>query len=74
MKTGRSAARRTDRSRSLNKQLEKLIERATVDAYGESEQRMGFFTMMEENLAELRRALGGTDAAPAKNADEDAKR
>ena len=33
-----------------------------------------WFAMMEENLAELRRALGGTDAAPAKNADEDAKR
>src|SRR5260370_34109642 len=31
--------------------LEELIEQAIVDAYGESEQRTGFFTMMEENLA-----------------------
>lgn len=31
--------------------LERLIEEATVDAYGESEQRVGFFTMIEENLA-----------------------
>jgi calcium binding protein len=31
--------------------LDRLIEEATVDAYGESEQRVGFYTMMEENLA-----------------------
>ncbi|MET9132061.1 calcium-binding protein [Streptomyces antibioticus] len=31
--------------------LEALIEEATVDAYGEDEQRTGFFTMMEESLA-----------------------
>jgi hypothetical protein len=30
--------------------LEELVEKATVDAYGESEQRTGFFTMLEENL------------------------
>jgi len=28
-----------------------MIERATVDAYGESEQITGWFTMIEENLA-----------------------
>lgn len=28
-----------------------MIEQATVDAYNESEQTTGFFTMMEENLA-----------------------
>jgi len=28
-----------------------LIEEATVDAYGDSEQRTGFLTMMEEHLA-----------------------
>ena len=31
--------------------LEALIEEAIVDAYGESEQRVGFLTMMEEHLA-----------------------
>src|SRR6266487_4636467 len=31
--------------------LKRLIEEATVDAYGDSEQRLGFFTMIEENLA-----------------------
>jgi calcium binding protein len=31
--------------------IRKLIEAATVDAYNESEQRVGFFTMIEENLA-----------------------
>jgi len=31
--------------------LDKLIEEAVVDAYGEEEQAVGFLTMMEENLA-----------------------
>lgn len=31
--------------------LKRLIEKATVDAYNESEQRVGFLTMIEENLA-----------------------
>jgi Calcium binding len=31
--------------------LEKLIDEAVVDAYGEEEQVGGFFTMMEEHLA-----------------------
>jgi hypothetical protein len=31
--------------------LSELIEQATVDAYNESEQTTGFFTMIEENLA-----------------------
>jgi len=30
--------------------LEALIEEAIVDAYGESEQRTGFYTMIEEHL------------------------
>ena len=30
--------------------LRKLIEQATVDAYTDSEQRVGFLTMIEENL------------------------
>ena len=36
---------------SRDAQIEKLIERATVDAYDESEQRVGFFTMLENDLA-----------------------
>jgi hypothetical protein len=31
--------------------LDQLIEDATVDAYDESEQRLGFYTMMEDELA-----------------------
>lgn len=31
--------------------LDKLIEEATVDAYDESEQTAGFYTMLEEHLA-----------------------
>lgn len=31
--------------------LDAMIEEATVDAYGESEQRAGFYTMMEDGLA-----------------------
>ena|ERR1700690_3783032 len=31
--------------------LAQMIEQATVDAYGESEQVTGWFTMIEENLA-----------------------
>jgi hypothetical protein len=31
--------------------LDKMIEKATVDAYGESEQMLGFHTMLEDNLA-----------------------
>lgn len=42
-----SAARTTLGKR----QLEELIEGAIVDAYGESEQRVGFLTMLEDKLA-----------------------
>jgi hypothetical protein len=31
--------------------LDRLIEEATVDAYGESEQTIGFFTMLANHLA-----------------------
>jgi hypothetical protein len=31
--------------------LDRLIEEALVDAYGEAEQRMGFYTMLEDHLA-----------------------
>jgi Calcium binding len=33
------------------RRLDDLIEEALVDAYGESEQRTAFFTMLEEHLA-----------------------
>ena len=33
------------------RRLRELIEEAIADAYGESEQRVGFFTMLEEHLA-----------------------
>ena len=36
---------------SVSARLAALIEQATVDAYNESEQTTGFFTMIEENLA-----------------------
>ena len=31
--------------------LDELVEEAIVDAYGEDEQLVGFYTMIEENLA-----------------------
>jgi hypothetical protein len=31
--------------------LDRLVEEAIVDAYGESEQAVGFYTMLEEHLA-----------------------
>jgi hypothetical protein len=37
------------RSLSLAK-LDEMIEEATVDAYGESEEIVGFFTLLEERL------------------------
>ena len=43
--------RRKAPSKGLSKAtLERLVEEATVDAYGESEQVTGLFTMIEENL------------------------
>ena len=36
-----------------NAQLDKFIERATVDAFNEDEPRVGFFTMIEDNLASI---------------------
>lgn len=31
-------------------ELDKLIEEATIDCYGETEQRMGFYSMLEEHF------------------------
>ncbi len=33
------------------RRLRELVEEAIIDAYGESEQRTGFFTMIEEHLS-----------------------
>lgn len=41
----------TLRTRPSASRLDALIEEATVDAYGESEQKTGFFTMLENHLA-----------------------
>ena len=38
-------------SPSLRREIAEMIERATVDAYGDSEQITGWLTMIEENLA-----------------------
>ncbi len=41
-----------DRAPRLSRaRLQELVEEATTDAYGESEQAVGFYTMMEDNLA-----------------------
>ena len=37
-------------SKHAEKHLDPLIEEATTDAYNESEQAVGFFTMIEEHL------------------------
>jgi len=38
--------------KSLSKaRLDELVKEAIIDAYGESEQALGLFTMIEENLA-----------------------
>ena len=36
--------------RLSNAKLDEMIEEATVDAYGESEETMGFFTLLEDRL------------------------
>jgi len=38
-------------SRLSKAKLRSMTEEATVDAYGEDEQRVGFFTMLEDNLS-----------------------
>jgi Calcium binding len=46
-KRGHAAGQRPRLSKA---QLDELVEEALVDAYGESEQVTGFFTMMENDL------------------------
>ncbi len=43
--------RRPRAAKASDAELDALIEEATVDAYDESEQMMGFHTMLAENLA-----------------------
>ena len=47
----RVAQRTTVRKKLGRRQLEALMEEALIDAYGESEQRVGFLTMLENHLA-----------------------
>jgi hypothetical protein len=42
---------RSKNCRISKARLAEMIEEATVDAYGESEQTTGWFTMIDENLA-----------------------
>jgi uncharacterized protein (UPF0262 family) len=48
---GRKAPAADARLRLSAAELDALIEEATVDAYGDAEQRAGLFTMIEDNLA-----------------------
>ncbi len=48
----RSASKNdSQRRKASTARLDELIEEATIDAYDESEQTTGFFTMLEEHLA-----------------------
>ena len=51
MRKGAAKMRRDRRRRPSRAHLEQLVEAATIDAYGDSEQRCGLFTMMEDHLA-----------------------
>jgi hypothetical protein len=42
--------RQLHRRRPFHAKLDEMLEEATVDAYGESEQTVGFFTLLEERL------------------------
>jgi len=46
-----NAPKRHGRREPVRYSLDGLIEEATVDAYGESEQTVGFYTMLEDRLA-----------------------
>src|SRR6266550_3366720 len=45
-----TSKRQPHRRRVSRAKLDDMIEEATVDAYGESEQAVGFFTLLEEQL------------------------
>ena len=47
----KSVPKKSGKRKTLStEKLDQLIEEATVDAYDESEQASGFFTMLEDNL------------------------
>jgi ABC-type taurine transport system ATPase subunit len=50
-KITRRTRKRTARKALGKVRLEALVEEAIIDAYGESEQRVGFLTMLEDRLA-----------------------
>ena len=50
-RTAPERARRKKLPRINEARLAEMIEEATVDAYGESEQIAGWFTMIDQNLA-----------------------
>jgi hypothetical protein len=51
-KTDRKTIKNNNRAKLLaSARLDQMIEEAIVDAYGESEQITGFYTMLEDNLA-----------------------
>jgi uncharacterized hydantoinase/oxoprolinase family protein len=49
----KQAPKKKSSSRPLlsNMRLDQMIEEAIMDAYGESEQIVGFYTMLDDNLA-----------------------
>ena len=56
------------RKEPSNEKLDEMIEEAIVDAYDESEQTLGFYTMLEENPAmpfktQVRKEVPGAPAA-----------
>jgi hypothetical protein len=50
-KKGKGPDAGTKRPRLSPAKLDRLIAEALVDAYGEEEQQMGFYTMLEDHLA-----------------------
>jgi hypothetical protein len=43
--------RKANEKRISSARLDRMIDEAVVDAYGEYEQMGGFYTMLEDNLA-----------------------
>jgi len=54
--------------RPSNATLDEMIEEAIVDAYGESEETLGFFTLLEDRLKlPFKTELLGTEVAVERN-------
>ena len=45
------ASKSKRRKTTTNEELDRMTEEAIVDAYGDSEQTVGFYTMLEDNFA-----------------------